>query len=85
MKEKEEIEISHDVGMVNPFALYDVIRETRTSWETLLESKEGQIGLRKMFESTFNFEYRKLWDPKNHSPLYTWTQRVIRQTQKKRE
>ncbi len=72
---EDHADIAHDVGMVNPFALFDAINGSKTSWGEMLENGKGRSELKKMFESTFDFEYSKLWDPKNGSPLYTWTQR----------
>jgi Calpain family cysteine protease len=54
---------SETIGVVNPFALAEVILKKRINWKRIKEP-------RKLLEKTLNTKYEKLFDPKYKSPLY---------------
>lgn len=55
--------IPENVGVINPFALAEVMKKQKINWKGIREPK-------KILEETLGFPYEKLFDPKYDSPLY---------------
>lgn len=52
-----------NVGVINPYALAEVILKRRVNWKKIPDPK-------KLLEKTLGMPYEKLFDPKHDSPLY---------------
>lgn len=76
MEEKEE-KRPENVGVINPYALVEVILNKKVNWSKIDNPRE-------MLKKALEMEYDKLFDPKFNSPLYTGlkykpdTKRMIR-------
>jgi hypothetical protein len=65
MAEKEK-EKKPDIGVINPYALVEVILKRRVNWGRIADPQ-------KLLEETLEMPYEKLFDPKYGSPLYAGT------------
>jgi hypothetical protein len=72
-------EIPENVGVINPFALAEVMRKQKINWK-------GTGDPKKILEETLGFPYEKLFDPKYGGPLYAGlkyqpeTKKMVRET-----
>jgi len=57
-----EKKIPENVGVINPYALAEVMLKKRVNWK--------RVDSRKLLEKTLGMPYEKLFDPKYESPLY---------------
>lgn len=63
MVEKEKEKIPENIGVINPYALVEVILKRRVNWRRIADPQ-------KLLEETLEMPYEKLFDPKYGSPLY---------------